>query len=155
MMIPSCIFMRQTGAGTTELPWLLPDLPAVWDCLATALLLTPLLVTSAGSISTAPLTICLGEVWPFLSSQRKGGSFATGHLARRSASAQHTTCPFHTLSARNENVRAGGAHRSQHSWKRRGNQTLRHLASSPRSQRRLPRGAEDLASQRSSLYSIC
>ena len=99
MMIPSCIFMRQTGAGTTELPWLLPDLPAVWDCLATALLLTPLLVTSAGSISTAPLTICLGEVWPFLSSQRKGGSFATGHLARRSASAQHTAYPFHTLSA--------------------------------------------------------
>lgn len=153
MTIPSCIFMRQSGAGPTEFPWLLPDLPAVWDLLATALLLTALLVTSAGSISTAPLTVW--EVWPFLSSRQKGGSFATGHLARRSASAQHTTCSFHALSARNENVRAGSSHGSHHSWKRRGNQTLRHLASSPKSQRWLPGGAEDLASQRSCLHGTC
>lgn len=95
------------------------------------------------------------EVWPFLSSRQKGGSFATGHLARRSASAQHTTCSFHALSARNENVRAGSSHGSHHSWKRRGNQTLRHSASSPKSQRWLPGGAEDLASQRSCLHGTC
>lgn len=147
MAIPSCIFMRQTGAGITELPWLLPDLPVVWDLFDTALLLTPLLVTSAGDISTAPLTICLGQVWPFFSSWWTGGSSATGHLAGRSVSAQHTTCSFYALSARNENVRVGSARRSHHSWKRQGNQILRHLRSSPKSQRWLPGAGEDLPSQ--------
>lgn len=44
--------MSQTGAGTTEPPWLLPDLPVVWDLLDTALLLTPLLVTQL--VTSAP-----------------------------------------------------------------------------------------------------
>lgn len=102
MAIPSCIFMRQSGAGPTEFPWLLPDLPAVWDLLATALLLTALLVTSAGSISTAPLTVCLGGL-AFLLRQR----VIAGASSKKVSECPAHSCSFHALSARNENVRRG------------------------------------------------
>lgn len=91
MTIPSCIFMRQSGAGPTEFPWLLPDLPAVWDLLATALLLTALLVTSAGSISTVPLTVCLGGL--ALSLLPAEGRV----ICYRASSKKVSECPAHNL----------------------------------------------------------